>query len=108
MGPIDSIPKLSARVADYRELVRKGAMPPDPRMRPVGIAIASSFCVFVGALVLINVRLPSHWPSWVPGALFVIAGLSYLVLMYAAYIFSVITDAKAMRRRASEHHKRVT
>ena len=105
---IGSIAKASARLADYDELVRKGAMPPDPRMRRVGIAIVSSFCVFVGALVLINVRLPYHWPSWLSGVLFVIAVLSYLIMMYAAYVFSVITDPKAMRHRASEHHKRVT
>lgn len=64
--------------------------------------------MFVGALVLINVRLPDHWPSWLSGVLFVLAALSYLTMMYAAYVFSVITDAKAMRRRASEHHKPVT
>ena len=106
--PVGSIAKLYARLDDYDELVRKGAMPPDPRMRRSGIAIVSAFCVFVGALVLINVRLPEHWPSWLPGVLFVVAGLAYLTMMYAAYVFSVTTDAKAMRRRASEHHKRVT
>ena len=106
--PIGSIAKFSARLADYDELVRKGAMPPDPRLRRAGITIVSSFLVFVGALVLINVRLPSHWPSWLSGVLFIIVVLSYLTMMYAAYVCSVITDPKAMRRRASEHHKRVT
>ena len=108
MRPIGGIPKVSARLADYHELVRKGATPPDPRMRRSGIAIVGSLCVFVGALVLINARLPYQWPSWLSGAVFIIAVLSYLTMMYAAYVFSVTTDAKAMRRRASEHHKRVT
>lgn len=105
---VGSISKASAHLAEYRELVRTGAMPPDPRMRRVGVALVGSVCVFVGALVLINVRLQNHWPSWAFTVLFGIVVLSYLTMMYAAYVFSVITDPKAMRRRASEHHKRVT
>ena len=108
MDTIGNIGKASTRLADYRELVRTGAMPPDARMRRVGVAFAGSFCAFVGALVLIGVRQHDRWPSWSFNVLFVILILSYLTMMYAAYVFSVITDAKAMRRRANQHHKRVT
>ena len=108
MDAITRIGALTTRIATYRELVRNGSIAPDPRMRRVVWMQAGSIVSFAVAGSLLPVRLRHHWPNWSFYTLFAVLILSYAILMYAAYVFSLITDPKALRLRVREHHKRVT
>jgi hypothetical protein len=108
MDKIARIGALTTRIATYRELVRKGSIAPDPRMRRVAWMLAGSIGSFVVAGSLLPIRLRHRWPNWSFYTLFAVLILSYAITMYAAYVFSLVTDPKALRLRAREHHKRVT